>query len=64
MLTFTSINTNITDCVHRASVPGGWLVIVSSYVTHVEKGQVVGNEWDWRTSVTFVPDPLHAWEVK
>ena len=63
MLTFTRINTNIGDDILRAAVPGGWLVLVSSAVTHIEHGQVLGSGWDWRTSAAFVPDPTHAWEV-
>lgn len=50
----------------RASVPGGWLVLCTENVFHGEllphalKGDELYNR-DWRSSITFVPDPDHRW---
>jgi len=49
----------------RTKIFGGWLVESCSDVYHVgdpNYGQT-GSGYDWRTSVTFVPDPAHEWEL-
>lgn len=48
----------------RASIPGGWLVIVSNEVsTMIPQSDSFINEqgFEWRESITFVPDPMHVW---
>jgi hypothetical protein len=47
----------------RAMVPGGWLVRISEDVYVNNKGYGYPNTgYEWRTSITFVPDPTHEWE--
>lgn len=50
--------------IRRQKVPWGWLVVVVDEVMHTSTER--GREWgqDWRTSITFVFDPFHWWEVK
>lgn len=49
----------------RAKVPGGWLVMsTDDVVTQVYEGyDIPSNEYgyEWRTSITFVPDENHNW---
>lgn len=45
---------------YRARVMGGWLVMAENDVVHhTDNG--FENGWDWRNSVTFVPDPIGLW---
>ena len=50
----------------RAKVPGGWLVAATEDVIHnqYEYGRGMVGGWDWRVSLTFVPDPNHEWVIK
>lgn len=43
--------------IQRAAIPGGWLV------RQVDDALIEGTEsgYEWRTSMTFVPDPNHVW---
>ena len=51
------------DSYHRrAKVHGGWLVKAYEDVFHLADLQK-GDGWDWRVSMTFVPDPDHKWEI-
>ena len=47
----------------RTPIFGGWLVsMISDVITANENyASPQGNEW--RSSITFVPDPDHAWEL-
>jgi len=45
---------------YKAKVPGGWLVACSDDVIEPERNFESG--WQWRTSITYVPDPLGAWK--
>lgn len=56
-LDFEDIGSNYGD-VSRAKVPGGWLVLMSYDVHHTDGG----TGWDWRPTLTFIPDPNHEWE--
>ena len=60
-LNFEDVHTNIADTVRRAEVPGGWLVTITSDVTHMTESNGIQGSYDWRTACTFVPDPSHAW---
>lgn len=51
---------DIDDFHQRAKVPGGWLVKVHESVFHLTDMQQ-GEGWDWRVSMTFLPDPTHSW---
>ena len=46
----------------RAKVPGGWLVKSFNNVVHIVNDGTPVSGWDWRTSMTFVPDPNHDWK--
>ncbi len=46
----------------RAKVLGGWLVKAYEDVVHEREGGLLPG-WDYRVSMTFVPDPKHEWEV-
>jgi hypothetical protein len=48
--------------VYRAAVPGGWLVGSSDEVIH-DTQSGFNSGWDWRTSLTFITDPKHTWEI-
>lgn len=52
----------IDECHERAKVFGGWLVKASEPVYHMTDSQS-GDGWDWRVSMTFVPDPDYKWEI-
>ena len=47
----------------RAKIRGGWLVkAYENILTVLPDGQsTVGHEW--RVSMCFVPDPMHAWTL-
>ncbi len=54
----------IDDEHERAKVFGGWIVKASSSVYHLDNGVSQGGEgWDWRITMTFVPDPAHEWSL-
>jgi len=60
------IETEDGSGLNRMRVPGGWLVKVCEYVYQaslVMAGQGEPFGYDWRTSMTFLPDPEHSWEV-
>ena len=45
----------------RLKVEGGWLVKVDyEVIQHFPDGRFESG-WDWRPSLTFVPDPTHKW---
>lgn len=47
---------SIDTQVHRARVPGGWLVIAQSYDKYGHGSQQKS------LALTFYPDPEHAWD--
>lgn len=58
---FESIKTNISATIQRAQVPGGWLVAAVDDVPRYLNGVGLREGLDWRTHLTFVPDPNHTW---
>lgn len=53
----------------RAAIYGGWLVLSQDNVNSVlpsKYGNGIKNDqgWEWRTSICFVPDPEHKWDLK
>lgn len=46
----------------RAKVFGGWIVKAYQNVVHNRDG-LMQSGWDWRASITFVPDPKHEWKL-
>lgn len=64
-LTFEPLESNQGNF-FRAKVPGGWLIMSEQDVMHNEPNygrDGFRSGFDWRTSVTFVPDPTHEWKV-
>lgn len=53
----------IENNLHRSKVYGGWLVKTTEPVYHNTEHLGVVDGWDWRTSICFVPDANHAWEL-
>ncbi len=54
----------IDDEHSRAKVPGGW--IIKSYTDvlvrlHSDQTPVAG--YEWRTSICFMPDADHVWQI-
>lgn len=63
MLTFQAVPNNECLLIQRAKVPGGWLVREVMDVLHDDPNR--GNlqsGWEWRSSLTFIPDPEYLWE--
>lgn len=52
---------------YRTKVPGGWIVKhvmdVRSPMPDGYGGQEYRDNAEWRSSITFVPDPNNNWEV-
>lgn len=51
---------------NRTKVFGGWLVsAISDVNTVLPDGIGIRNDqgYEWRTSITFVPDPNHEWTL-
>ena len=63
-LEFESIETpRFGMYIARAKVPGGWLVTCTQDVnTQLPERGITGQGYEWRTSITFVPDPNHEWK--
>lgn len=47
--------------IQRAMIPGGWLVRQIDDVCSDYTGRGIESGYEWRTSMTFVPDPDHVW---
>lgn len=46
----------------RAQVLGGWLVKSHNEVfEYINETMQTG--WNWQTSLCFVPDPTHTWDI-
>lgn len=47
----------------RTRTPTGWLVRVINECAHlgVNQNEYVSTGYDWRVSITFVPDPDGVW---
>lgn len=61
-LVWVRMDSNVASA-FRAQVPGGWLVMIEQDVAHLNEYNNYMYGQDWRTSVTFVPDPSHSWFV-
>jgi hypothetical protein len=66
-LKWEEINHNNGFFLKRTRVFGGWLVAaVSDVISHVNTGYTKPDYlqgYEWRTSITFVPDPNHEWKL-
>lgn len=53
------------DAYHqRAAVFGGWLIKAFENVNHYIPEQGLNSGWDFRVSMTFVPDAAHEWVLE
>ena len=48
---------------HRINVPGGWLVLFTNDVMTLSEQGESKDSIEWRTSMTFYPDPEHKWSA-
>lgn len=53
----------IDDGMHRSRTPTGWLVREILECAHIghDKNEYITTGYDWRTTMTFVPDPDGLW---
>jgi hypothetical protein len=67
MLNWEGIKHDHGFTMQRTPIPGGWLVaVVSDVMTPINTGYNMPEPregYEWRTSITFVPDPNHEWKV-
>ena len=62
-LEFESVKCNIGTYIHRAKVPGGWLVACMNDVQTFQPSMQRNDDgYEWRPALTFVPDPTHSWK--
>ncbi len=59
---------NHGNALHRAPVFGGWLVMSTDSVLTVLPTEYSGrirndDGHEWRTSICFIPDPNHEWDL-
>ncbi len=56
-----------TETISRAKIFGGWLVSavndVRSPVNNGYNQPDYPTGYEWRTSITFIPDPNHEWKL-
>ena len=48
---------------YRTATPTGWLVYRVDDVLHDVYGRGLESNFEWRSALTFVPDPEHIWLV-
>lgn len=64
-LEWEQIEHNHGNYITRAKIFGGWLVMSTDEVQTLRNdgyGLSPENGYEWRTSITFVPDPKHEWK--
>lgn len=61
-LTWEQIEHDHSCHIFRARIPGGWLVRCDE-IRYKNLGSRITEEAssDWRSAITFVPDPEHRW---
>jgi hypothetical protein len=59
----TSDGRNLSGYIYRAKVSNGWLVKEVQDCGFVDTHQRYVDGYSWTSSITFVPDPEHKWEV-
>jgi len=69
MLNWEEIKQNTAGSLQRVKVPNGWLVR-EVHEVHIELGEEKGFPpilqnygYEWTSSITFVPDAEHKWEI-
>lgn len=59
-LEWENIESNTSTFIRRAKVFGEWLVSATEDVRVENMPNHYG--FEWRTSITFIPDPKHEWK--
>ena len=59
----TSDGRNLSGYMYRAKVPNGWLVKEVQDCGFLDAFQRYVDGYTWTSSITFVPDPEHKWEL-
>lgn len=49
---------------YRSKVPNGWLVKEVQDTGSYDQNARLVDGYYWTSSITFVPDPEHSWEVE
>lgn len=62
-MVWQEIKQNHGGYLYRAKVPNGWLVKAVEDVVLVTQESGKQDGYSWTSSITFVPDPEHSWEV-
>lgn len=60
-INWEEITTEHGDYLYRAKIFGGWLVKITCDV--VTQNEYILNQtgFEWRSSITFIPDANHEW---
>lgn len=59
----TSAGRDLAGYVYRAKVPNGWLVKEVQDCGYLDEHRRYIDGYSWTSSIAFVPDPEHTWEV-
>lgn len=63
MIYWEEIEQSTGGSMYRTKVPTGWLIKEVQEVMHNFPDRGLDNGYDWTSTLTFVPDPTHSWEV-
>lgn len=55
------IESDLTGCMYRTKTPTGWLIYEQHDVLHTRGDDALQSGYEWRSAMTFVPDPEHLW---
>lgn len=65
-LQWEEIKNNHGNYIHRAKVFGGWLIKhLDNAYSYIDEGYdklTAKTGYQWRTSITFIPDANHEWQ--
>ena len=64
MFIWEEVKTNHGSMLYRAKVVGGWLVKEEQEIAHYTEYTGFVSGYDWTSSITFVPDINHQWEIE
>lgn len=63
-LEWEQIKSNLSSYIYRSKIQGGWLVMCTEDVlTTMDEYQPNQIGYQWRSSITFVPDINHTWSI-
>lgn len=65
-ITWEKVEQDQAGYLYRTKVPGGWLVkdVQDVLTTDEQAGLRMHQDYEWRSSLCFVPDPNHSWEIQ